>query len=56
MVGSHCRPFEPALRVLEKKMIDVSPLISATCRLKLVIEGFVYCKEKNPLKVLIDLA
>jgi len=55
LVGSRCGPFEPALRALGKRIIGVSPLISAIFKLEQAVEAFAYCKGKSPLKVLIDL-
>ncbi len=54
LVGSRCGPFAPALRALEKKLIDVKPLISKTYRFAQCLEAFDYCKTGSPLKVLID--
>lgn len=54
VVGSRCGPFAPALRLLEKKMIDVRPLISALYEFDRVLDAFKQCQTVSPLKVLID--
>jgi 2-desacetyl-2-hydroxyethyl bacteriochlorophyllide A dehydrogenase len=54
LVGSRCGPFEPALRALAHKEIDVRPLITAVCRIDDALEAFEKAKEKDSLKVLVD--
>ncbi len=54
VVGSRCGPFAPALRYLEKKLIDVNPLIAEIYKFDQIFEAFEYCKTGDPLKVLID--
>lgn len=51
--GSRCGRFAPALRLLESKKIDFSPLISAVYDVDQAIEAFEKNKEKDTLKVLI---
>lgn len=51
--GSRCGPFEPALRALSQKRIDVSPLISARYTLDEGIEAFERAGQKGVLKVLV---
>jgi len=49
ITGSRCGPFAPALSLLEKKRVQVEPLISKIFPFR----AFVYA-QKNSLKVLID--
>lgn len=51
--GSRCGRFAPALRLLESKKVDFSPLISATYNVDDAIEAFEKNKQKDTLKVLI---
>lgn len=51
--GSRCGQFAPALRLLEKQLIDFKPLISATFDADNAIKAFEKNKEKDTLKVLI---
>lgn len=51
--GSRCGPFEPALRALSRKTIEVRPLISKTYSLDSAIEAFDYAQQPGVLKVLL---
>ncbi len=51
--GSRCGPFEPALRALSQKRIDIRPLISATYPLDDGFAAFEYAEQKDTLKVLV---
>lgn len=51
--GSRCGRFAPALRLLESKKVDFSPLISGVYGVDKAIEAFEKNKEKDTLKVLI---
>ncbi len=51
--GSRCGPFEPALRALSRKTIDVRPIISKTYSLDSAIEAFDYAQQPGALKVLL---
>ncbi|HZS77894.1 MAG TPA: hypothetical protein VFA41_14895 [Ktedonobacteraceae bacterium] len=53
--GSRCGPFEPALRALSQKRIDISPLISTRYTLDEGIEAFRYAQQKGVLKVLVRM-
>ncbi len=53
--GSRCGPFDPALRVLSQRTIDVRPLISAIYPLDEGLAAFQYAGEKGVLKVLIHV-
>ncbi|EKE04481.1 MAG: alcohol dehydrogenase GroES protein [uncultured bacterium] len=54
LVGSRCGPFKPAIKALEKKLIDVKPLISKIFSFDQAKEAFEINKTKEVLKVLID--
>ncbi len=54
LIGSRCGPFEPALRALSKRYIDVKPLIAAIFKPEQIYEAFKRAAEKDALKVLID--
>ena len=51
--GSRCGPFEPALRALSQKLVDVRPLISARYTLDEGLAAFEYAGRKGVLKVLV---
>jgi threonine dehydrogenase-like Zn-dependent dehydrogenase len=53
--GSRCGPFDPALRALKQKLVDVRPLISATYALDDGLSAFHYAAQKGVLKVLMRL-
>lgn len=55
LVGSRCGPFEPAIRALEKRSVDVKPLISRVFPLEEGVEAFRYASEKGVLKVLLKM-
>ncbi len=54
VAGSRCGPFEPALRALERKSIDVRPLITGIFPFERAEEAFEKAEEKGSLKVIID--
>jgi threonine dehydrogenase-like Zn-dependent dehydrogenase len=54
VTGSRCGPFAPALRALEKKLVDVTPLISASYSVDESLAAFARAREKGVLKVLLD--
>lgn len=51
IVGSRCGQFRPALRLLEKKVLDLKPLLSKTFDFANAKEAFEYAQEKGVLKV-----
>lgn len=51
IVGSRCGPFEPALRLLEKKLVEVAPMISAEFPLERGLEAFERAAMPGVLKV-----
>lgn len=55
LVGSRCGKFEPALAMLEKKEIDVGPMVSRTMGLAEAPAAFEYAAGKGVLKVLLSL-
>ncbi len=55
VLGSRCGQFKPALRFLERKMIDFKPLISGIYPMDKAIEAFEKNKEKDTLKILISM-
>ncbi len=53
LVGSRCGPFAPALRLLERQLIAVEPLISAVYPLEKGLEAFRQAQTREVLKVLL---
>ncbi len=53
--GSRCGPFEPPLRALSQKLVDVHPLISASYSLDDGLAAFQHAERKDVLKVLIQI-
>lgn len=51
MVGSRCGPFEPALRLLEKKLVDVDSMLSAELPIARGLEAFETAAQAGVLKV-----
>ncbi|HEY73360.1 MAG: alcohol dehydrogenase [Chloroflexi bacterium] len=54
LVGSRCGPFGPALRLLERGLVEVTSLIQARYPLSQAITAFEYASRPGTLKVLID--
>lgn len=54
ILGSRCGRFEPALRLLESKTIDVTKLIDATFNADDAVAAFEKSVQQNVLKVIID--
>ncbi len=54
IIGSRCGPFEPALRLLEKREIDPTILIAGEYKLSDIVKGFEHASQTGVLKVLID--
>jgi threonine dehydrogenase-like Zn-dependent dehydrogenase len=54
LVGSRCGPFEPALRLVEQKLVEVTPLIHARYRLSDGLAAFERAGQRGTLKVLIE--
>ena len=53
IVGSRCGPFEPALRLLESKVVDPSLLVTAAFELNEALRAFEHASQPGVLKVLI---
>ena len=55
LIGSRCGPFLPAIKALETKSVDVTPLISKVFAIEEGIEAFQYVARKGVLKVLLKI-
>jgi threonine dehydrogenase-like Zn-dependent dehydrogenase len=55
LLGSRCGPFEPALKLLSERAIEVAPLLSASYPLEAAEEAFSHAVQKDTLKVLFDV-
>ncbi len=55
VLGSRCGQFPPALRLLKSQKIDFSPLISGIYKIDNAIEAFEKNKEKDTLKILLEM-
>jgi threonine dehydrogenase-like Zn-dependent dehydrogenase len=55
LVGSRCGPFAPALRLLERGLVDVESLIRATYPLDEGLAAFERAQEEGMLKVLLEM-
>ena len=53
IVGSRCGPFEPALRLMEQKLVDPSVIIAAEYGLTNGLEAFAQAAQPGTLKVLV---
>ena len=53
LVGSRCGPFEPALRLMEQKLVDPSILIAAEYGLSAGLEAFAQAARPGTLKILL---
>ncbi len=54
LVGSRCGPFAPALRLLEAKNVDPTPLIEARYPLAQSIPAFQHAGQSGALKILLE--
>lgn len=54
LVGSRCGPFPPAIRLLERKLVDVKSLIHDRYPLSSGANAFQKANEKGVLKILIE--
>lgn len=54
LIGSRCGRFEPAVRLLDKGLIDVKPLIAKKFTFNHASEAFEVAKDPKSLKVLIE--
>jgi threonine dehydrogenase-like Zn-dependent dehydrogenase len=55
LVGSRCGPFAPALRLLERDIVNVTPLIQARYRLSEALAAFEHAARPGTLKILMDV-
>jgi threonine dehydrogenase-like Zn-dependent dehydrogenase len=55
VIGSRCGPFAPALRLLEKGLVDVAPLIEAEYPLEDSVAAFELAGRRGALKVLVRI-
>lgn len=55
IVGSRCGPFEPALRLLEKSLVDVESMISAEYPMARAVEAFESAETPGVLKVQVTM-
>ena len=53
VVGSRCGQFKPALRLLEKKILNLKPLITKVFEFDKAKEAFAFAQEKGVLKVIL---
>jgi threonine dehydrogenase-like Zn-dependent dehydrogenase len=53
LVGSRCGPFEPALRLLEKRQVDTAAMLSGIYPLKNALAAIEHAGQRGALKVLI---
>lgn len=54
LIGSRCGPFEPAIRALENKLIDVKPMISEIFKFDKADKAMTASMQKGCMKVIID--
>ncbi len=55
LIGSRCGPFEPAIRLLANKQIDVESLIQARFPLDEGVAAFKHAAQKGTLKVIVEM-
>lgn len=56
LVGSRCGPFAPALRLLEKKLVDVESLTTGEFPLSRGLDAFQAARQKSAIKVQITMS
>lgn len=54
VIGSRCGKFAPAMRLLQNKLIDVKPLITAMFPFKDILSAFEFARRPECLKVIIQ--
>lgn len=55
LIGSRCGPFEPAIRLIQQGLLDLSPFIHARYSLNQAQEAFEHAKRKGTLKILLTM-
>ena len=53
LIGSRCGPFAPALRLIEKNLVDPSLLISQEMPLTAGLRAFERAKDPDVIKILL---
>lgn len=56
IVGSRCGPFAPALRLLEKRLVDVDSLLTAEFPLSRGLEAFQQARQKGVIKIQVTMS
>jgi threonine dehydrogenase-like Zn-dependent dehydrogenase len=56
LIGSRCGPFEPAIRLLANRLIDVESLIQARYSLNDGVAAFQHAAQKGMLKVMVAMS
>ena len=54
VIGSRCGPFRPAIKALETKSVDVTPLISKVFPIENGIDAMNYASQKGVMKVILN--
>ena len=54
VVGSRCGPFEPALRLMQQRLLEPSVIIAETLPLSQALQGFEKAAQRGMLKVLLQ--
>ncbi|WXG41379.1 MAG: alcohol dehydrogenase catalytic domain-containing protein [Candidatus Freyarchaeum deiterrae] len=55
IIGSRCGPFDPAIRLLEQRLIDTDSLITARYPFEEVLRAFEHAKEREAIKILVQI-
>lgn len=55
MIGSRCGPFPAALRLLERNLVHVRPMIQARYPFSDALQAFAHARRKGTLKVLLEM-
>jgi alcohol dehydrogenase len=56
IVGSRCGPFAAAIRILQRKLVDVEALIDRTYPFSEALSAFEHAQQKGALKILLKMA
>jgi len=55
IIGSRCGPFEPAIKAIESRSIDLYPMISREFGIEEGVKAFHYATRKDALKVILKI-
>ncbi|MCS7011123.1 MAG: alcohol dehydrogenase catalytic domain-containing protein [Anaerolineales bacterium] len=55
IIGSRCGPFEPALRLLEQKEVDPTPLLEKRLPLSQALEAYQAAQQPGTLKIVLEV-